>query len=58
MNRPYIGIITRAGLESLRPEFEHRMAFLIVAMSLTGVAPATARAQEDKWAPEKAKESQ
>jgi hypothetical protein len=22
MNRPYIGIVTRAGLESLRPEFE------------------------------------
>ena len=35
-----------------------RIASLIVAMSLAGVTPATARAQEDKWAPEKAKESE
>src|SRR5262249_8784941 len=35
-----------------------RIALLIVAMSLAGVTPATARAQEDKWAPEKAKESE
>ena len=33
-----------------------RFALLIVAMSLTGVAPATARAQEEKWVPEKDKE--
>src|ERR1700720_974930 len=35
-----------------------RIALLIVALGLTGVAPATAGAQEDKWAPEKAKESE
>ena len=35
-----------------------RIASLIVAMSLAGVTPATTRAQEDKWAPEKAKESE
>ena len=35
-----------------------RIALLIIAMSLAGVTPATAWAQEDKWAPEKAKESE
>ena len=35
-----------------------RIALLIVAMSLTAVTPVTAGAQEDKWAPEKAKESE
>jgi poly(3-hydroxybutyrate) depolymerase len=35
-----------------------RIALLIVALGLTGVAPATARAQEEKWAPEKARESE
>ena len=35
-----------------------RMALLIVAMSLAGVTPAAARAQEDKWAPEKTRESE
>jgi pimeloyl-ACP methyl ester carboxylesterase len=35
-----------------------RIAFLIVALGLAGVAPAAAPAQEDRWAPEKVKESE
>jgi poly(3-hydroxybutyrate) depolymerase len=35
-----------------------RIALLIVAMSLTGVTPAAAGAQEERWAPDKAKESE
>src|SRR4051794_34413221 len=35
-----------------------RIAFLVVALGLTGVAPATARAQEETWAPEKVKQSE
>jgi hypothetical protein len=34
-----------------------RIAILVIAMNLAGVTPATARAEEDKWAPDKAKES-
>ena len=35
-----------------------RSALLIIALGLTGVASATALAQEEKWAPEKVKESE
>ena len=35
-----------------------RIALLIVALTLTELSPATARAQEEKWAPEKVKESE
>lgn len=36
----------------------YRTASLIIALGLTGAAPTAARAQEAKWPPEKAKESE